>query len=122
MPRSTRPYIPDPRQLTSMWPVVAVNNDTSQITGQLQELHVDSRPDSNMISNDIGVIGSIPFPISFMQNERAFEERLIDRLKEMIIEFIHRHDRRFSYEANMRWYIDHCNHIRFNVVITVKRP
>ncbi|CAF1671667.1 unnamed protein product [Adineta ricciae] len=54
--------------------------------------------------------------------EALAEEELIERLKEIINQFMTRPDRKYSYDATMRWTIDHGNEINYSVVIFINQP
>ena len=54
--------------------------------------------------------------------EALAEEELIERLKEIINEFMTRPDRKHSYDTTMRWTIDHGNEINYSVVIFINQP
>ena len=67
---------------------------------------------------------SIPASISTpsMHTESLADEELVERLKDIIHEFMTRPDRHYVYNTTMRWNIDHCNEIKYNVVISIRQP
>ena len=54
-------------------------------------------------------------------NESLAEEELVERLKEIINEFMTRPDRQHSYDAKMRWTIDHGNDLSYSVIILISQ-
>ena len=70
------------------------------------------------IHSDISVMTSQP---SVSHNEPLAEEELVERLKEVINEFMTRPGRQQSYDAKMRWTIDHGKEINYSVVIFINQ-
>jgi hypothetical protein len=99
--------------------VQQATSETAQMMNRLQQLKVNS--DVNKASahgTTIGVSTHIPC----QHSESLIEEELIERLKELINEFMTRPGRRYSYKTTMRWTIDHGNEINYSVVILISQP
>ncbi|CAF1246128.1 unnamed protein product [Rotaria sp. Silwood1] len=57
-----------------------------------------------------------------MLNEALANEVLIERLQQLISEFMNREGRHYSYDTTIRWSIDHGSQIKYNLVILIKQP
>ncbi|CAF2104337.1 unnamed protein product [Rotaria magnacalcarata] len=99
------------RHLESVW-----NNAANQ----LHQLNVNN--DRLIASKQQMMASNAPSYSSLMQNERMAEEVLVERLKESITEFMNRPGRHYSYDTSMRWSLEHCDQIKYSVVISVKKP
>jgi len=56
------------------------------------------------------------------QDESLAEEQLIERLEEVIKEFMTRPDRQYSYNTTLHWTVDHGNQIHYSAVILIHPP
>ena len=90
-----------------------------QLAKQLQQLQINH--DHNLPSTQI-TASNVSSHSSRIQNETMAEEALIERLKALVTEFVNRPDRHYSYDASMRWSIDHCDQIRYSIAISIKKP
>ena len=90
-----------------------------QIANRFHQLRLNS--DMNIASTHATTIG-ISAPMPCLHNESLAEEELIERLKEIINEFMTRPGRRHSYNTTMRWTVDHGNQINYSVVILINQP
>ena len=61
-------------------------------------------------------------PIPCPPNESSIEETLIERLKEVIHEFMTRPTQHRSYNTTIRWTVDLGDHVDYSVVILIKQP
>jgi hypothetical protein len=55
----------------------------------------------------------------YMHSESLAEEALIEQLKTLVYEFMARPNRHYSYNTNIHWEINHCNKIKYTVVISI---
>jgi len=56
------------------------------------------------------------------QDESLAEERLIERLEEVINEFMTRPNRHYSYNTTLHWTVDHGHEINYSAVILIHPP
>ncbi|CAF1525335.1 unnamed protein product [Rotaria magnacalcarata] len=91
----------------------------SQLANRLQHFHISS--DHNPIGRPVMVNNASPQP-SWTQHEILVENGLIERFKNAINDFMKRPGRRYAYNANMRWSLEHCHEISFSVTISIKKP
>lgn len=118
------------RHLESVWNNAGQNEASSiqhrtaiqaaHLANQLNQLNVNN--DRLIASKQQMMASNAPSYSSLMQNERIAEEVLVERLKESITEFMNRPGRHYSYDTSMRWSLEHCDQIKFSVVISVKKP
>jgi hypothetical protein len=85
----------------------------ADITNRFQQLQVNS---------DINIAAASSLHATTLRNESLAEEELIERLKEIINEFMTRSGRHYSYNTTMRWTVDHGNEINYSVVILINQP
>jgi len=99
-----------------------------QLSNRFQQLQVTSdirigsmHPTIPTITTNIG--GVLMQAPHLQQAEALAEEELIDRLKEIMNEFmIHRPGQHYSYNTTMRWTVDHGNQLNYSVVILINQP
>jgi len=107
------------RSLNRIRHLESVNAEAAQIAHSFQQLKVNS--EINTVSTpSITVAASTQ--TSCLLSESLAEEELIERLKELINEFMTRPGREYSYNTTMRWTVDHGNHINYSVVILIDQP
>ena len=82
--------------------------------------HLPINPDSNVYTRPVLPNISTSNTIS-LQHEVSAEDRLVERFKDIINEFHNRPYREYSYDTNIYWNIEHCQEIRFNVIISIKK-
>ena len=90
--------------------------EATVIANAFQQLKVNS--DINTVSTT----AAVSTQTSCLLRESLAEEELIERLKELINEFMTRPGRNYSYNTTMRWTVDHGNHINYSVFILIDQP
>jgi hypothetical protein len=71
---------------------------------------------------DINTAPSSSSCATIHQDESLAEEQLIERLEEVINEFMTRPNRHYSYNTTLHWTVDHGNQINYSVVILIHPP
>lgn len=117
------------RHLESIWTDTNLNSVQSQqhrtavqavhLANRMQHMHII--PDPNVCTRPLLPNISSSNPVS-LQHEISTEDKLIERFKDLINDFVSRPYRQYSYDTNMRWSIDHCEQIRFSVIVSIKKP
>ncbi len=87
-------------------------DQAAAITDRFRQLQVHI--DMNAASSSSGA--------AIHQDESLAEEQLIERLEEVIKEFMTRPDRQYSYNTTLHWTVDHGNQINYSVVILIHPP
>ncbi|CAF1453430.1 unnamed protein product [Rotaria magnacalcarata] len=90
-----------------------------QFINRMQHVHIN--PDPNVYVRPLLPNISSSNTIT-LQHEVSAEDRLIERFKDTINEFHNRPYREYSYDTNIYWNIEHCHEIRFNVIISIRKP
>lgn len=57
-----------------------------------------------------------------IRSEALAEEEFIERLKEMIHEFMIRPDRHYVSNTTIRWNSDRCSQVKYRVVLVIHQP
>ena len=107
------------RSLNKIKHLESVNADAARIANLFQQLKVNS--EINTVSTPLTTV-AVSTQTSCLLSESLAEEELIERLKELINEFMTRPGREYSYNTTMRWTVDHGNHINYSVVILIDQP
>ncbi|CAF3380985.1 unnamed protein product [Rotaria socialis] len=117
------------RHLESIWTDTNLDGVQSQqyrtaiqaahLANRMQHMHII--PDPNACTRPRLPNISSSNTVS-LQHEISSEDRLIERFKDVMNEFVSRPYRQYSYDTNMRWSIDHCEQIRFSVIVSIKKP
>ncbi|CAF4113406.1 unnamed protein product, partial [Rotaria magnacalcarata] len=114
----------------SIWTDTNLNGvQSQQHRTAIQAVHLANRMQHlHMIPDPINVctrpllVNISPSNTVSLQHEISAEDRLIERFKDVMNEFFSRPYRQYSYDTNMRWSIDHCEQIRFSVIVSIKKP
>jgi hypothetical protein len=109
----------DQHSLNKIKHLESVNADAARIANLFQQLKVNS--EINTVSTPLTTVGAST-QTSCSLSESLAEEELIERLKELINEFMTRPGRGYSYNTTMRWTVDHGNHINYSVFILIDQP
>lgn len=64
----------------------------------------------------------VSFKECYPNSESAAQDKLIQRLNQLVEEFAVRCNRTFSYDIKVRWKVDRENQLKFSVTITNKPP
>ena len=100
----------------------------AQLATQLQQLQVNSdqqqqqQQQQRQLPSRQSMRSHVSLPLSWVQHESLAEEALIERMKELIVEFMNRSGRHYSYDTCVHWNLERCDQLKFSFVISIKHP
>ena len=93
-----------------------------QVTNQLQQLQVYPDTSARASSQPVTTADRSALMVHRLENESLAEDELIERLRELINEFMTRPGRQFNYNNTIRWAVYPGNYTDYSVVILINQP